>query len=179
MEVPGGHAAERGHDRRRTQGGAEGADRRLDPGEELGHQPDERDQAGADQPAPSPEPPDGAAEPDIGPNLVGCRLEAREALDDGDGRLHLVERPAQPGRQRVGEQAERPGGPGAVSPGDPATRRPDAAISADASEPTAASRVIGAAVEACLFPPALRNVLLAGEPRSESELHRQPRPGRW
>lgn len=48
-----------------------------------------------------------------------------------------------------------------------------------ASEPATAPRVIRTAVEPCALPAALRNVLLAGEPRGESDLHRQPWPGRW
>ena len=112
----------------------------------------------------------------VGAKRVRCRDQARGPLGVRHHRFKLFQRPRQPGRQKVRQQAERGMALGAVPASDADPARGLARIGAVACERTSPVRVVRTARKTCIAPRPGSNVLLAGVPRWVSKLHR-PWPG--
>ena len=104
-------------------------------------------------------------------------LETRRLFGDCNDRFKVVERPRQPCCQTVRQQAEGHLACWTIPAGDACSWRCLTLVSTMTCKGTAAVRMMRATGKTCIVPCLATNVLLAGEPRIESKLHRL-RPGR-
>ena len=142
-------------------------------GELLRQQPDDESQHVLHQAHPAAHPAHGAGQLDVvATDLIGRLHQARRLLGVHDDLFKPPQRPRQPRRQAVGQQAEGRVALPAVPAGDLRAGRRPALIGAVARQRASAVGVVGAPVEPCRTPRFGANVLLAGEPRLEPNLHR-------
>ena len=172
-----GHRAQRHQHRIAAQPPAAGGELGAAAGQLLRQQADHHSQHVLHQAHAAAHPAHGAGQlHPVAANLVGRLHQARRLLGVHDDLLKPPQRPRQPRRQAVGQQAEGRVALPAVPARDLRAGRPPALIGAVPRERASAVWVIRAPVEPCRTPRFLANVLPAGEPRLIPKLHR-PRPG--
>ncbi|MCY3792959.1 MAG: hypothetical protein OXG51_01120 [Gammaproteobacteria bacterium] len=146
-------------------------------GQAVGDQADGGVQRVAHEPHPASQPAHGAGQLDgVAADGVGRGRQAGRPLGGGHRLLQRVERPRQPRRQAVRQQAERGVALRAVPASDPRAPRRLAPVGAVPRQRAAAARVVRAPLKPCLAPCLGGNVPLAGKPRLVAKLHRR-RPG--
>jgi hypothetical protein len=128
------------------------------------------------RPEPLSHPAHGPGQLDVWPNLFRRFLDALTCrhlgLHDGHYLLDLVEASREPTRQAVRQQAERGVSRRTVPAGDLHPGWLGPSVRPVPLETTAPARMQRAAIQACLSPVFLPNVVLAGERRLVAQLHR-------
>jgi len=117
-------------------------------------------------------PANGARQLDIGAQAIGRGRKTLGLLDVRDYRLDVAQRAREPGGETVGQQREGAMGLGTIPARDACTGWVDALITSVACKRAPAARMDRAARQGCIPPGLSANVLLAGEVRFESKLHR-------
>ena len=123
-------------------------------------------------PHPAPCPTHCAWQVNVGTQTIGGRFQARCLLHRPHHRLDLDERGRQPCGQTIGQPAKGGVSLWAVPASDSSTGGAFTRVAAMATKRATASRMQGATLKGCQAPGLLANVVLAGEPRLESKLHR-------
>jgi len=107
-----------------------------------------------------------------------CRPGSTDRLPDLYYLLHLGQRPRKARGQEVRKQAHRPTSGRTVEASHQHPRRMLALVRPVAAKPAAALRVPWTALDPCGPPRLLPNVLIAGQPGGEPNLHQHPGPAR-
>jgi hypothetical protein len=140
------------------------------------HQRHQRQQHHAHGTQPPPYPPHSAGQLNIRPDLPSRLLDARSCrhlgLHDGHYLLDLVEASREPTRQAVRQQAERGVSRRTIPARDLRPGRLFPRVRPVPGKTAATTRMQRAAIQACLSPVFLPNVVLAGERRWVAQLHR-------